>query len=126
VSAEKDVVTLRGRVPSAEVSKTAEGIASSVPGVRQVVSFLEVDGSTGAASASADERTIGEKLDDQALELKVRAAFKLDKDLGAAGFEVTAIRRALRLSSATATAAQKKHALDVARSVEGVVAAEVR
>ena len=79
VSAEKDVVTLRGSVPSAEVAKTVEGVASSVPGVRQVVSFLQVDRAAGAASAGGDDRSIGQKVDDQALELKVRAAFKLDK-----------------------------------------------
>lgn len=120
VSAEKDVITLRGRVPSAEVGKTVEGIVSAVPGVRQVVSFLEVDAAAGARSAGADDRTIGERVDDEALELKVRAAFKLDKELAEAGFEVKALRRNLQLHSATATAAQKKRAMEVARSVEGV------
>jgi osmotically-inducible protein OsmY len=126
VSTERDVVTLRGKVPSAEVAKEVAGIASSVPGVRQVVSFLEVDRTAGASAAGADDRSIGEKVDDQALELKVRAAFKLDRELASAGFEVTSMRRALRLSSGSASAAQKKRALDVARSVEGVASAELR
>lgn len=119
VSAEKDVISLRGKVPSAEVSKTVEGIAASVPGVRQVVNFLEIDGAAGT-KAQGDDRTIGERVDDEALELKVRAAFKLDKDLAGAGFEVKAMRRAIHLSSPSATADQKKRALEVARSIEGV------
>jgi osmotically-inducible protein OsmY len=125
VSAEKDVITLRGKVPSADVSKTVEAVASSVPGVRQVVNLLDIDPSAGTA-ASGDDRTMGERMDDQTLELKVRAAFKLDKELQSAAFEVTSIRKSLRLSSSTATAAQKKRAVEVARSVEGVVGAEVR
>jgi osmotically-inducible protein OsmY len=120
VSAEKDVITLRGKVPSAEVGKTAEGVVASVPGVRQVVSFLEIDSAAGTQSKGADDRTIGERVDDEALELKVRAAFKLDKDLAGAGFEVKAVRRHLQISSATATAEQKKRAVDVAKSIEGV------
>lgn len=125
VGAEKDVVTLRGKVPSAEVSKTVEGVASSVPGVRQVVNFLEVDAMAGKR-ADGDDRSIGEKVDDEALELKIRAAFKLDKTLQDAGFEIKAMRRAVQLSSGTATADQKKRALEVARSVEGVSKVEVR
>lgn len=120
VSAEKDVISLRGRVPSAEVSKTVEGIAASVPGVRQVVNFLEIDGAAGTKTSEGD-RTIGERVDDEALELKVRAAFKLDKELAGAGFEVKAMRRNLQITSATATAAQKTRALEVAKSIEGVL-----
>jgi hyperosmotically inducible periplasmic protein len=125
VSAEKDVVTLRGKVPSGEASKSVEGVASSVPGVRQVVNFLEVDATAGR-KAESDGRSIGEKLDDEALELKVRAAFRLDKTLAEAGFEVKVLRRAIQLSSSAATADQKKRALEVARSVEGVAKVEVR
>lgn len=120
VSAEKDVVTLRGKVPNSEVSKTVESVASSVPGVRQVVNFLEIDNTVRAVPQESDDRTIGERVDDEALELKVRAAFKLDKGLADAGFEVKAMKRAIRLTSASATAEQKRRALDVARSIEGV------
>ena len=120
VSAEKDVVTLRGKVPNPEVSKTVESVASSVPGVRQVVNFLEIDNTAGTGSQESDDRTIGERVDDEALELKVRAAFKLDKSLADAGFEVKAMKRVIRLTSSSATAEQKKRALDVARSIEGV------
>jgi osmotically-inducible protein OsmY len=119
VSAEKDVITLRGKVPNAEVAKSVESIAASVAGVRQVVNFLEIDGAAGS-QATGDNRTIGERVDDEALELKVRAAFKLDKDLAQAGFEVKAMRRNLVITSATATADQKKRALEVAKSIEGV------
>jgi osmotically-inducible protein OsmY len=125
VSAEKDVVTLRGKVPSPDVSKAVESVASSVPGVRQVVNFLEVDAMAGR-KADGDDRSIGERVDDEALELKIRAAFRLDKTLENAGFEVKAMRKAIQLSSATATGEQKKRALEVARSVEGVSKVEVR
>ncbi len=125
-SAEKDVVTLRGKVPSAEVSKTVEGVAASVPGVRQVVNFLEIDKGAGEKPLRADPRSIGERVDDEALELKIRAAFKLDKGLTTAGFEVKSMRRVVHLFSTTASAGQKKRAVDVARSVDGVVSVENR
>jgi len=125
VSAEKDVVTLRGKAPTTEVSKTVENVASSVPGVRQVVNLIEIDPAAGG-KAVGDDRTIGEKVDDEALELKVRAAFKLDKALADAGFEVKSLRKVIQLRSPSATADQKKRALEIARSVEGVASVEVR
>jgi osmotically-inducible protein OsmY len=126
VSAEKDVVTLRGRTPSADLAKTVESVASSVPGVRQVVNFLEVDPTALKKAEGGDDRTLGEKVDDEALELKIRAAFKLDRTLADAAFEVKVRRRAVELGSSAATTPQKKRALEVARSVEGVARAEVR
>lgn len=126
VSAEQDVVTLRGQAPSAEVSKAVESVASSVPGVRQVVNFIEIDALAGKKAAGEDDRSIGERVDDEALELKVRAAFRLDKTLADAGFEVKSMRKTIQLSSIAATADQKNRALEVARSVEGVSKVEVR
>ncbi|MEO5762552.1 MAG: BON domain-containing protein [Vicinamibacteria bacterium] len=126
VSSEKDVVTLRGKVPNAETAKTVETTAASVPGVRQVVNFLEIDAASGVKAAGADDRSMGEKLDDEALELKVRAAFKLDKELSNASFEIKSIRKVIQISSATANPDQKKRAATVAQSVEGVVSAESR
>jgi osmotically-inducible protein OsmY len=125
VSAEKAVVTVRGKVPSAEVAKTVENVAQSVPGVRQVVSFLEVDPSAGRSSGS-DDRTVGERVDDEALELKIRAAFRLDRNLEGPTFEVTSRRRVVQIASANASADQKKRAGEVAKSVEGVVSVDVR
>ncbi len=126
VSAEKDVVTLRGKVSNEEASKAVEGVAASVPGVRQVVNLLEIDAAMGTRAQGADDRTIGERVDDEALELKIRAAFKLDRELEAAGFEVKVLRRVAQLSSTTANAAQKKRAVEVARSIEGVRQVEAR
>ena len=111
---------MRGKVPGAEVSKIVEGVALSVPGVRQVVNFLEIDKAAGTKISGADDRSIGERVDDETLELKIRAAFKLDKGLAHVGFEVKSIRRVVQLSSSTANAGQKKRAIEVARSVEGV------
>jgi len=127
VSSEKDVVTLRGRVPSAATAKAAEEVASSVPGVRQVVNFLEIDpGLSQARTEAAADRSIGERVDDEALELRIRAAFRLDKGLSNAGFEVKAVRRVVHLSSTIATAEQKARAVSIARSVDGVASVEDR
>lgn len=126
VSAEKDVVTLRGRVQSEEISGSVEKIAASVPGVRQVVNFLEIDAGAGRRGPSGDDRSLGERVDDEALELRIRAAFKLDRSLAGLSFEVSARRRVIRLSSESASPDQKKRALEVARSVQGVVSVDLR
>jgi len=89
------------------------------------VNFIEVR-RADASNPVGDDRSLGEKVDDEGLELKVRAAFKLDRDLAEAGFSVTSFRKAVTVSSTTATAAQKKRAAVVAKSVEGVLKVEVR
>lgn len=126
VSAERDVVTLRGRVRSEDLSKGAEDVAASVPGVRQVVNFLEVDAAAGPSpgTSGSDDRSIGERVDDEALELKIRAAFKLDRQLADAGFDVKAMRKVIRLSSSTASAEQKQRAMAVAKTIDGVASVE--
>ena len=125
VSAEKDVITLRGKVPSPEVSKAVESVVASVPGVRQVVNFLEIDPALVVSAPPSDDRSIGERVDDEAIELKIRAAFRLDKDLENAGFEVKTLRKVVHISSKTASPEQRARAAAVAASIEGVASVDV-
>ena len=90
------------------------------------MNFLEVDPTAGAQVTGSDNRTIGERVDDEALELKIRAAFKLDKKLSSASFEIKSVRKMIQISSSTASADQKKRAVAVAQSVEGVASVEIR
>jgi hyperosmotically inducible protein len=116
VECEDDVITLRGDVPDEETRRTAAGVAAAVPGVRQVVDHLRVTGSTARAQAS-DERTLGERVDDEALEVKARLALKLRKELRDTRVEVKALRRALTVSGQVQSAAQRDLVLEVLREL---------
>lgn len=116
VECEDDVVTLRGDVPDEDTRRVAQGVAAAVPGVRQVVDHLRVTGATARAEASGD-RTLGERVDDEALEVKARLALSLRKELQGTHIEVKALRRALTASGQVHSAAQRALVLGVLREL---------
>lgn len=118
VEAEGGVVTLRGSVPSAELKREAEEVAGAVPDVEQVVNHLEVLTDEKAAPA-ADERSLGERVDDEALEVQVRVAFSLNRDLKGTDLKVQAFRKQVTLSGNVATPAQRDLARKIASGTAG-------
>jgi osmotically-inducible protein OsmY len=117
VSAEGDVVVLRGDVPNAETRALAEKVAASVPDVAQVRNELRVG---GAVAAPGDSRSIGENVDDRAIETKVRLAFSLNRDLKGTDISVSSYRKAVTLGGEVGSEAQHQTALLVARDTAGV------
>lgn len=113
-----DVVTLQGRVAREDQKQLAVQVASSVPGVRQVVDQLQVDPSLGPPSDT--DRTLGESLDDQKLQVEVKLAMSLNRGLDGADLTVQAYRRVVTLGGEVQDPAQKELALRVAREVPSV------
>lgn len=121
VGTEGGVVTLRGTLPQPELRAAAERVAAAVPDVRQVVNHLQVDGSAVQPPAG-DERSLGERLDDETLEVQVRMAFSLNKKLRDAPIQVDSHRKELRLSGSASSEELRREALRVAGDVAGVKA----
>ncbi|MFI5183324.1 MAG: BON domain-containing protein [Vicinamibacteria bacterium] len=124
VSTEDGVVTLRGDVPRDEAKATAERVATAVPDVRQVVNHLQVSG--GPVESPRPERTVSESIDDQALEVQVRLALSLNRELKGADIKVEAYKRSVALSGDVSQGKQKALALDIARETPGVSAVTER
>lgn len=120
VSTENKVVTLRGDVPQDELKKAAEHVAASVPDVKQVVNHLKVSGAPVPAAKDSDGRTLGERLDDEALEVQAKMAFSLNRNLKDARIDVEAWKRELRVTGEVSEE-QKKLALDTARDIQNVI-----
>ena len=118
VSTESGVVTLQGEVPSAEARGTAERVAAAVPDVREVVNRLTVRG--GPAESPRPERSVSETVDDRALDVQVRLALSLNRDLKGTDLQIEVFRKAVTLSGDVARASQRKAALEVARETPGV------
>jgi osmotically-inducible protein OsmY len=118
VTVEDAVVTLRGAVPDAALRARAEALAAAVPQVRQVVNHLQV--AAGASSPRSEARTLGESIDDRAVEMRVRLALSLDRDLAGASVVVDVFRKQVTLSGEIAEAGQAQAALRLARETLGV------
>lgn len=120
VRSEDGVVTLRGRVSAEEERARAEAIAAAVPGVARVVDQIQV----GGAPAPSSGRTLGERFEDEKIEVSVRIALSLNRELRGTDIMVQAYRREVTLGGEVATEAQHQLALQTARetsSVERVV-----
>jgi len=119
VDAEDGVVTLRGPVPEARTAALAEQVAAAVPRVRQVVNHLRVE-ATATAPMPDTSRSLGESLDDQAIGVRVRLAFSLNRQLEGSAVEVAVFRRAVRLTGRVRSDDQRRLAVELARDVPGV------
>ena len=119
VDAEQGRVTLRGTLPDESARRLALEVAAGVPGVRQVAD--QVRSAPPGPAAPGDDRTLGERLDDQALEAKIRLAFVLQRDLAGEPIEVLVRRRQVRLSGELRSAARRAKAVQVAGDVPDVV-----
>jgi osmotically-inducible protein OsmY len=117
VSTEGGVVTLRGEVPREELKLAAVQVVEAVPEVRQVVNHVRV--SPGLAASPAG-RTMGESLDDRALELKLRLALSLRRELAGTDISVRCFRRQVTLSGQVQTPEQRRIALEVTRDTDVV------
>ena len=111
------VVTLKGLVPDEAARDAAVRVASSVPEVARVESELKTGG-----PAPAGDRSVLESLDDEKLELQVKAALSLNKQLRELPLKTKAFKGAVTLSGDVPTEAQKTLALQVAGDTPGVSA----
>jgi osmotically-inducible protein OsmY len=119
VATESGVVTLRGQVPAQDLSEQAGRVAGAVPDVVQVVNHLQVVAGT-AAAPGPEARTVGESLDDRSLEVEVRFALSLRRELGGTDITVSVFRRQVTLSGQVARGAERNVAVEAARAVPGV------
>ncbi|MCU0243055.1 MAG: BON domain-containing protein [Vicinamibacteria bacterium] len=120
VATEDGVVTLRGEISSEELKARALSIAQAVPDVRLVVDHLRVVAGI-APRTDASLRTMGESLDDHALEMEARLALSLDRVLKERGLQVGVYRRVVTLKGEVKTAAERERALAIVQDIAGVL-----
>ncbi len=118
VSSEEGVVTLRGEVGSAEAAEAAVRVAGAVPDVRQVVTHVKVVASP--PPPGVEGRSLGENLDDHALEVQVRLALSLRRELRGSDIEVRAFRRQVTLAGEVGSDAARQVAVQTTRETTGV------
>jgi hyperosmotically inducible periplasmic protein len=114
---EPGVVVLQGSVPRDDLRRRAEEISAAVPEVRRVTNQLQVAPGTPPAG---DSRTLGENLDDKALQAKLHLAFSLRRELEGTNIDVSAYRKEVTLGGEVGSDAQRALAEEVARQTTAV------
>ena len=118
VSSENGLVTLRGRVDGEGRKSRAAAVAKDVPDVAGVLNQIQAN--PGAVPLPADERTLGQSLDERTLQMQVKLALSLNRDLKGSDIQVGVDRREVTLSGDVATSAQRDRALGTARDTSSV------
>ncbi|HLA78387.1 MAG TPA: BON domain-containing protein [Vicinamibacteria bacterium] len=113
------VVTLRGKVQSEKAKATAGRLAEAVPGVRRVLNQLSVHPQLEVGVPA--DRTLGENLDDRAVEAKVHLAFGLNRGLEGNDLAVRAYRREVVVSGTVDSKAQRALAVEIAENTPEVI-----
>jgi osmotically-inducible protein OsmY len=119
VDSDGGVVTLSGDVPRDDLKQTALQVAAAVPDVRQVNDQLRLN--PAIAADPGDGRTVGEALDDRALEAKINLAFSLNRNLQGTDLSVRAFRRQVALAGDVPRADQRQLAVSIAQQTPNVV-----
>jgi osmotically-inducible protein OsmY len=119
VDSDDGVVTLSGDVSRDDLKQTALQVAAAVPDVRQVKDQLRVD--PAIAADPGDGRTVGEALDDRALEAKIHLAFSLNRNLQGTDVGVRAFRRQVVLAGDVPRDDQRQLAVSIAQQTPSVL-----
>lgn len=119
VEADDGIVTLGGILPSKKTKQLALEIASNVKGVRKVIDQISIDPSV-VKKGSIDERTIGEGIDDAAINANVKTALALHKKLRGSKIEVSTFKKIVFLEGVVLSEEQKRIAIAIAFGVDNV------
>jgi len=113
------VVALKGEVPREDFRAEAQRTAAAVPGVRDVRSEIRINPALPPPAEGG--RTLGENLDDKALEAKVKLAFSLNKGLDGTHLSARAYRREVTVGGTVDTPEQHQLALKLAGDTTDVI-----
>ena len=112
-------VTLAGTVTSAAERDEAVRIARATEGVRDVNSDLRIEARPADAADKAD-RPVSDALTDPWITMKIESKYFMDADVKGRNIDVTTQNGAVTLDGEVHSAAEKRQAILLARSTDGV------
>lgn len=121
VESREGVVTLRGKVDSAEAKELAGVLARTTEGVHLVNNLVSLD---SAAMAKAREKPVdaptGPQPSDNWIVDKIQASYRFSRNLDGLNLKVASEQGLVRLSGEVVSSEQKTIAVEVARQIIGV------
>jgi len=120
VSTHNGVVTLTGNVDSAEAKEHALQIARQTKGVTDVVDMIAVRTAAGNGEAPSPDRTMGDRIDDAGITMKVKANLLDDPVVKGLRIDVDTREGVVYLTGNVASENEKAQAIRVAKGTEGV------
>ena len=118
------VVTLTGNVDTLEARDRAMQLVKETSGVRSVKDMISVR--TGAESGDAPDpnRTVGSRMDDAGITMRVKARLLDDPVVKGLQIDVDTRNGVVYLTGSVASDAERTQAIQIAKATEGVVNVE--
>jgi hyperosmotically inducible protein len=118
------VVTLTGNVDSQEAKDQALKLAKETSGVQDVKDMISVREGSQSGEAPEPSRTVGERIDDAGITMKVKARLLDDPVVKGMQIDVDTRDGVVFLTGTVTGDAERKQAIELARTTEGVKSVE--
>ena len=118
------VVTLTGNVDGQEARNAAMKLARDTSGVSDVKDMISVRSGSASGEAPDPSRTLGERVDDAGITLRVKARLLDDPLVKGLQIDVDTRDTVVFLTGSVGSEAERKQAIEIARSTEGVTNVE--
>lgn len=114
------IVTLTGNVDGQEARDAAVKLARDTSGVSSVKDMISVRSGTASGEAPNPGRSIGERVDDAGITLRVKARLLDDPLVKGLKIDVDTRDAVVFLTGSVGSEAERKQAVEIARTTEGV------
>lgn len=118
------IVTLTGNVDGQEARDAAMKLARDTSGVKDVKDMISVRSGTASGEAPDPSRTLGTRVDDAGITLRVKARLLDDPLVKGLRIDVDTRDAVVFLTGTVASEAERKQAIEIARTTEGVTNVE--
>ena len=118
------VVTLTGNLDSQEAKDAALQVARGTTGVSDVKDMISVRSGTASGEAPDPKRTIGGRIDDAGITMRVKARLLEDPLVKGLQIDVDTRDSVVFLTGTVGSEAERKQAIEIAKSTEGVTKVE--
>ena len=124
VDTTKGVVTLTGNVDGQEARDAAIKLARDTSGVSDVKDMISVRSGSASGEAPDPNRTVGERIDDAGITMRVKSRLLDDPLVKGLQIDVDTRDSVVYLTGSVRSEAERKQAIEIARTTEGVTNVE--
>jgi len=124
VDTTKGIVTLTGNVDGQEARDAAIKLARDTSGVKDVKDMISVRSGTASGEAPDPSRTLGTRVDDAGITMRVKTRLLDDPLVKGLQIDVDTRNTVVFLTGTVGSEAERKQAIEIARTTEGVTNVE--
>ena len=120
VTTKNGVVTLTGNIDSADAKDRALQLVKETKGVTQVVDMISVKTASAEGNAPDPSRSLGERIDDATITMKVKSRLLDDPSVKGLKIDVDTRDGVVYLTGSVRSESEKDKAIELAKNTEGV------